>query len=384
MPQIQSISIEEIIKYLFSNKIKLISFPIILSILIAIASLFIENEYKSQANLLPSRAPNMGFSLFSNEGGISSLASSFLGQSSDEVNKYYVLLESYSTKEAVIDKFDLVAAYDQLDAEFPIINTIEILNENTSFELREEGNFVIQVWDKDPTRAKDMADFYVQLLNQRNIEISTTEARVYRAFIEERYNNSIEILDSLRSDMVSLQSKYGVIELPEQVLSYFTVIADLTAQQYQAEIKFDLIKENSFEDSFAYKTAEQELNTITQKLKDTYSNTSNNDILLNFNELPEIASQYYDLMMKLEIEGEIQKFIVPLYEQAKMEEAKSLPIVSIVDAPRIAEKKDRPRRSLIVIFSAVSVFILTTLYFIIRLHFIKNKDYYNALFTEST
>ena len=108
----------------------------------AIASLFIKNEYMAQANLLPSNSPNIGFSLFSDEGGISNLASSLLGGSSNEVNKYYVLLNSHSTTKKVIEKFDLINIYRVEESKYPFIEARNILNENTSFEAKEEGKAI--------------------------------------------------------------------------------------------------------------------------------------------------------------------------------------------------------------------------------------------------
>ena len=381
MYQNNSISIEEIINYLYINKLKLFGFPFIGAVVVAIASLFIKNEYMAQANLLPSNSPNIGFSLFSDEGGISNLASSLLGGSSNEVNKYYVLLNSHSTTKKVIEKFDLINIYRVEESKYPFIEARNILNENTSFEAKEEGNFIIKVWDINPNRAKKMADYYVELLNEKNTEITTRDARNYREFIEKRYKVSVNKLEQLRKKLVAFQKEYGIIELPTQLQSYFKVIAELTAEKYRAEIQLNMLKNTTSSSNSALIQIQQELFSIEQKLNESYADTSNKDIILNFSELPEISSEYYELVKTLEIELEIQKFILPLYEQAKMEEAKSLPLVNIVDEPYVPERKDRPRRSILVILSGISFFILTTLYFIIKIHLSKNDQSYKSIFS---
>ena len=62
-----------------------------------------------------------------------------------------------------------------------------------------------------------------------------------------------------------------------------------------------------------------------------------------------------------------------------MEEAKSLPIVSVIDEPRVALIKSEPRRSIIVIFTGISAFILVTGYMVSRFTYLQNKEFFDSL-----
>lgn len=379
-PEYKAPSWLDIFRYLYKNKYIILSIPFSTAVVVAIVTLFIPNKYTSTANLLPSQRPSVGFSLFTEGGSLSNIASSVLGTGeSEEANRYLVLLNSITTKKRIIQEFDLINIYELSDSEYPMIFAMDILDEHTTFESKEEGNFIISVENENPILAKEMASFYVELLNQFNTGIVTKDARLYREFIENRYKKALSDADSLKSEVINFQTKYGVIELPEQVQAYFSLISALTAKQIESEFKVRLLSESVNEQSDSYKNAILELESITYSLNEVYSDTNSQNLLLNFKELPVLAAEYFELNLEAEIQAEIQKFLIPLYEQAKMEEAKSLPIVSIVDEPQVALKKSSPRRSFIVISTAGSTFLLTLLFFILKFSFLSNKEYFSYL-----
>lgn len=367
------------IKYLINNWKAIIFVPLGIAIIIAIYTLFIPNKYKSTANLLPSQRPSFGLDLFSEKGGISSLANSVLGGNSDETNRYVVLLTSYTTSKNIIDEFGLIDIYDVSAAKDPTKAAIDILQDRSSFEGLEEGNFKISVLDEDPLRAKNIADYYIKLLNNLNAEIVSKDARLYREFLEKRYNKIISDLDSLQSEFTKFQEQHGVFELPEQVREYFNLVGLLTAQQLEAEIKLNVLSNSVNKSSEIYKSQLNEYQVISDKLNELYIDDNPKNLVLNFNNIAEIGSEYYDLFFQIELQFEIKKFLLPLYEQAKMEEVKSLPIVSVIDAPRIAILKSEPKRSLITISAGISSMILTILYLIARFSLISNRQYLSSL-----
>lgn len=375
----QSPTSTDILRYLISNWIIVLGAPFLVAIIIAIYTLFIPNKFQSTANLLPSQRPTLGLDLFSEDGGLSSIASSVLGGNSDETNRYIVLLSSYSTNKKIVEKFNLVDVYEVYDADDEIGEAIKILAERSSFENLEEGNFVISVLDEDPLRAKEIADYYVILLNELNTQIVSKDARLYREFLETRYVKLITDLDSLQAEYINFQKNYGVFELPEQVKEYFNLMGQLTAQQLEAEVKLKVLANSVSTNSDVYKNQKAQYDAITNKLEEVYTDKDPENIILNFNDLAEIGSGYYDLFFQIEIQTEIQKFLLPLYEQAKMEEAKSLPIVSVIDEPRVALVKSKPRRSVIVILTGISAFILVTGYMIGRYSYLHNKEFFQSL-----
>lgn len=375
----QPVTFREIIRVSFKRIKTLIILPIIIALVAAGATLMMDNVYKSTASVLP--AQNRSFGIESLLGGqIGGLASSLIGGGrSSPFDRFLVLLNSESVKIQVIEEFDLVNMYKKDTHPYPMTETKRELDRNTNFLGQAEGNFIIEVWNTDPALAKRMVEFYLQLLNDFSNELSVSDARAYREFIQQRYDRVFAEVDSLRSQMAAFQREYGVYELPEQLKAYFTIIGEITAEQIQAKIAVDILRNTVGEKSTAFALAKEKLDVINANLNDAYDKADDNPLYLNLNQLPEIGMEYYYLLQQVELQTEILKFVVPMYEQALLEEQKMLPSVTIVDHPQIAERKDKPFRSLIVVASLLSAFILIFSVLVLQYMYLKNREYFKDL-----
>jgi tyrosine-protein kinase Etk/Wzc len=375
----QPVSFKEIVGLAYSKINKLILLPLVIAIVAAIATLFMDNVYRSTASVLP--AQDRSFGIESLIGGrIGGLASSLIGGGrSGPFDRYLVLLNSESVKLKVITEFDLVNVYKKDTHPYPMTETKRELDRNTNFRGQAEGNFIIEVLDKDPTRAKQMVEFYLNILNDFSNELNISDARAYREFIQQRYDRAFTEVDSIRSRMSAFQREYGVYELPEQLKAYFTIIGEITAEQLQAQIAVDILQNTVGVNSTAYAQAKQKLDVINDNLDKAYGKNNNNPLFLDLNLLPEIGLKYFELLQQIELQTEILKFVVPMYEQALLEEQKALPTVSVVDYPQIAERKDKPFRSLIVIATLLSAFILIFSVLVIQFMYQKNTEYFKDL-----
>lgn len=378
-PDYQKTEWFEVFQNLYSKWISIVIIAFTVAVIIAIYTLFIPNQYKSTANLLPNQKTNLGFNMLSEGGGLSSLAGSILGGGADEADRYYNLLNSYTTKRSVIEEFNLVEAYDLSESETPLIHAIGILEERTQFTAQQTGNFIIEVWDTDPVRSKEMADFYVDHLNKLNTEISTGEAASFKEFAEERYESTLSQIEQTRNELNEFQEKYGVFQLEDQVMQYFNLLGSVTAQQIETEIKLDFLESTVSSSNQQYQKTLLELESINNKLASLYQDEDSENLILNFANLSDVGLTYAELVKKIEIQTEVLRYIVPLLEQARMEEVKALPIVSVLDEPVIPMKKSYPSRALIVLLAGITGVILACIYYTIKLSFTKNKHWFDTL-----
>jgi tyrosine-protein kinase Etk/Wzc len=364
----------ELIRY-FLHKSKLIIATVAAVAIISILyALWLDNVYKSSANLFPVQERNLSLNLIG-ASGLGSLTGGLIGGRNRTHDRLYVLLDSYTSKMRVIEEFGLIEVYEKENDKFPITETMKELGKNTYFKGFSEGNFIIEVFDKDPERAKAMTEFYVDLVSELNIQVSVQESESYRKFIGSRYYTSVDSLESLRNSLRDFQKAYGIYELPEQIIVNLETIGQVVAQQVEAEATLSVLRETMGENNNMYQLEKIKAEVLNRELEKLFRNASGNVFLISFEELPDIASEYLKLMQDIEIEIQIQKFILPLYEQAKLEEQRALPVVNIIDAPVLAEKKVRPFRALIVIASTISGTILILLFLIVRLYLERNSKY---------
>jgi len=119
-------------------------------------------------------------------GGLGGLGGSMLRDIMDSgsiAGIYVEILESREVTDAIIDKFDLMHVYKDVEHR---TKARRELSRNTSIKTTEEGAVKIAVTDLDPNRAAAMANAYVDELDKQNKRLSTGEATSKRVFLEGR------------------------------------------------------------------------------------------------------------------------------------------------------------------------------------------------------
>jgi len=249
--QSRSVSVVEMILNLFSRWRMIFLLAAILSIVIsAIVAFLITPKFKSTASVFPAEKAD----LLGGLEGITSLAKSFspskalssLG-SNPETDRYLAILKSGTVISAVIRKFDLVHVYDITS--YPGENTAKELLDNVDFTVETEGNITITVYDKDPKRAADMANYFVEMLNKKNTELQVQNARGNRQFIEERYNKNLSDLAASEDSLKAFQKKYGVIAMPEQTEASIKAAAEITGQLVIKEVQGEVFRRTQSSDN---------------------------------------------------------------------------------------------------------------------------------------
>lgn len=375
-PTYTSLSVTELIREVTKNYKLLLGIPFAAALVAVVIALTMDNEFKSTANLMPAQQRSIGIEALLG-GSVGSLAGSLLGGGRTTVfDRYQVLLNSDTVKRSIIDEFDLIQVYEKSEAKFPYMETMKTLSGKTRFRGTVEGNFLIEVWDTDPERAKTMAEAYIRLLNDFSTTIANSEAREFRVFIEDRYNRAFADVDSLRNRMATFQRETQIYELPEQLRQYFTLLANLMTQRMEAEARLEVIARTAGTNNARYQQTQVEVSVLAQKIDEVLRSSGDEEMLFNVDQLPEQSMAYFELLQMIELQSEILKFVVPVYEQAKLEEAKNLSTVSVIDWPRVPERKDRPGRSILVIATGASAFLMMIFFLLVRRIYLSNREFY--------
>ena len=74
---------------------------------------------------------------------------------------------------------------------------------------------------------------------------------------------------------------------------------------------------------------------------------------VSFNSLPSLGLENARLIREVKLQSTIQEILIPQYEQAKLEETKNIPTLQLIDKPKVAINKAKPKRALIVIGSTL-------------------------------
>jgi len=83
-------------------------------------------------------------------------------------------------------------------------------------------------------------------------------------------------------------------------------------------------------------------------------------------QLPRLAVPYADLYRRVKVQETVYELLTQQYEMARVEEAKDVAVVSVIDTPGIPEKKSFPPRLLLTLALTLVVFAATAALILIR------------------
>jgi capsule polysaccharide export protein KpsE/RkpR len=88
-------------------------------------------------------------------------------------------------------------------------------------------------------------------------------------------------------------------------------------------------------------------------------------------QLPRLAVPYADLYRRVRVQETVYELLTQQYEMARVEEAKDVPVVSVIDSPGVPEKKSFPPRILLTLALTFLVFAATSALILMREHWSK-------------
>jgi tyrosine-protein kinase Etk/Wzc len=319
-----------------------------------VVAFLITPKFKSTATVFPAERTDLFGALEGVSSQLKSLSSAkglgALGGST-ELDKFMIILKSGRVLGAVINRFDLVHVYNIKS--YPMEKTVLELIDNVDFSTEEESSLSITVFDEDPQRAADMANYFVAELSRTNTELQLQNARSNRGFIEERYKKNLSDIAAAADSLKLFQKKYGVLALPEQLEASIKTIADISAQLAIKEVEANVLKKTQTSDNSMLISAQIEIDELQKKLSQINNGTAfgkdDMKVIVPFSKMPDLGSEYLRLYRDVEIQYKILQFITPIYEQAKVEEQRNTPSVVILDRAVPAERKTKPKRLLIIL-----------------------------------
>jgi len=272
----------------------------------------------------------------------------------------------------VIKKFNLQNEYKFNNSDYDKV--VKEFYSNMELEVQDDGNLTLSIYDKNPQKAADIANYMINKLNEINIKLTTTNAKANREFIQKRYFENVDTINSLESQMKDFQNKYGVVAVPEQIEATVKAMSTIYGDLAQKEIEYNVLKRTYGNNSPITTRAQIEVQEINKKIN--ILNTGNPDsknvnLLIPFKQAPELAYKYLKIYRDLEIQYKILEIVQPMYEQAKVEEVRNTPSVLVLDKAVPPNRKSKPKVSLYALISFVIALIFAL--FIVLLRELLNK-----------
>jgi len=209
------------------------------------------------------------------------------------------------------------------------------------------------VTDHDAHRAAAMAEAYVHALNRLVEQVSTSAARRERLFLEERLRAVKQDLDSAAREFSEFASKNTAIDIPAQGRAMVEAAATLQGQLIVAESELRGLKAMYTEQNVRVRALRARVGELRSQLGKlggdgtSYAGSkSDSSSYPAMRQLPLLGVTYADLYRRTKIQETVFELLTQQYELAKVQEAKEVPSVKVLDAAVVPTKKSFPPRTL--------------------------------------
>lgn len=289
----------------------------------------------------------LGGSMGSGLGSLASLASGSLGLKS-QADMYVSMLTSRTVEDALIRRFDLMHEYDKKW----MADTRKVLERRTTAVAgTKDGLIKLTVEDRDPKRAADLANGYVEEFRRLSESLAITEAARRRRFFGRELEQAKADLAVAEEAMQKTQQKTGVLQIDSQARALIESAALLRAQVVAKQVQIESMRSFAAEDNPELVLAKKELAALQQELQQEASspNDAGSDINLSKGRVTEAGLEYLRKYRDLKYRETVFELLSKEFEIARLDEAREGSIVQVVDAAVPPDKRSSPHRTLIVI-----------------------------------
>lgn len=342
----------------------------------ALIAFLIPASYESKTQLMPPDSSSQGIlSLIAGmggqggllggqgTGGLGGLASDLLGMKSTGA-LFIGVLQSRTVQDNIVDSMNLKHVYHtslELKAEKKLADNTEIS------EDRKSGIITLTVTDHDPHRAAGIAGSYVSELNKLMATLNTSSAHRERIFLEDRLSNVSKELETAEQDFSQYSSKNTTIDVSAQARAMLESSAMLQGQLVAAESELEGLRQIFTENNVRVRSTEARIESLREQIQkmagqsgpagdDSQSNSGSP--YPSVRQLPILGVGYADHFRRVKVDEAVFEALTKEYELAKVEEAKEIPTVKVLDPPNVPERKSFPPRLLIVSFGSIFFMIL--------------------------
>ena len=352
------ISLLELAIALGEEKKTLFLVPAFTTAVAIVVSLLMTPVFTAKTLMMPpQQQQSSAASALASLGALAGIAGGAVGvKSPDEM--YIAFMESESFQNSIIKKLDLQTRYEAktlIDTRTALKGAVKITSDKKS------GLLSIEATDKDPKFAAQMANLYVDELHNFLGRLAVTEAQQRRVFYEDQMKKT-------QSDFANAEARFRAAN-DKSGMQMTSILAE-TGLRANAEIRGQIAaKEVQLQAMSRFQTAQNpdvqrlssEISALRQHLTKLENGTGN-----NIPAITPIQQEAVRAYRDIKVQEAMLEVLIKQYELARVDEAKEGPLLQQVDPATPPERRSKPKRTLIVLVSALGGLFLGVLAAFIR------------------
>jgi tyrosine-protein kinase Etk/Wzc len=311
-------------------------------------SLLLPTYYTGEVKLLP---PQQGQSMGALVGELGQLGGLLGAVSGKDLLKnpgdlYAAMLHSRTIADNLIDRFSLMSSYKAKKR----VDAYKRLESLTEISVSKVGIISISVEDRDPKRAAEIANGYVEELEKLTKVLAVTDASKRRVFFEHEAKAASDELATAETELKQTEERTGVFEPSSQTRVMLEAYAELKAQVTEKEVEIESMRSFATPENPDLKRAEQQLAALQTQVSHYEQGQGGRpigDIALE--KVPAKALDYIRKWREMKYRESLWQLLVKQYEVARIDEGRDAAIIQVLDKAVPPERKSSPKRAIIVL-----------------------------------
>jgi len=305
----------------------------------AVVALVLPNLYTATVVILPpQQGSSAGAAMLAQLSSLGAMASAAGGLSIKNPNDLQVaLMKSRSVEDAMVGRFHLQQLYHRKY----LSTTRKRWERATSIDNGlKDGLIHLSVTDRDPRRAAEMANGWVEEYRRFSATLAVGEASQRRLFFERELSEARQDLVRAEEEMKQTQQRTGVIELDGQAHAMIAAAAILRGQVAAKRVEIQAMRQFAAEQNPDLQRALQELSSLEGQLAvmDVSSDRRDGDLVVPKGTVTQAGLDYARALREVKFRETVENLLTRQYEVARVDEAKQGSMVQVVDPAAVPDR----------------------------------------------
>lgn len=321
------------------------------TLLALLIALLLTPYYTARVTLMPpSSQQSAAAAALASLSAVGGLAGSLGVKTTEEL--YVAIIKSDSVVRGLAARFALKERYEVKTHEILRVTVPKYIRVSSD---RKSGLITIEVDDKDPKFAADLANAHVAEVTKLLGRLVLTEAQQRRVFFENQLGATKENLVKAEAELRRVQEKSGLVVLDRQAEAMLSGVVRVRALIAEREVQLKVLRTSATDQYPDVRRLLSEIRALQDELArmESTGGTRGGSAEIPVGKIPAAAVDFLRAVRELKLQESLLEVMVRQYELAKLDEAREGPQLQLVDTAQAPDYKSKPSRALIVLGAAL-------------------------------
>lgn len=336
---------------LAQQKKLLVMVPLVVGIMAIAVAFLTKPTFSSTAVILPPQQQSSGLAAMLGQLGGLAGAASTIGGLKNPNDLYVAMLNSRTIADKLINHFDLKERFSVKSLD----DARKKLDELATVSSEKSGIISVQVIDRDPKFAAELANAFVSELTLLTTNLAVTDAAQRRIFFERQLVAAKDSLADAEVGLRNTQEKTGMLQLDGQIQGIIGNVAQLEGTIAGKEVQLNAMRSFATNDNPDVQRLQGEIRGYKSQLEKMKFGkvSSDGDLMVPTGKIPKVGVEYVRSLRNVKYREVIFELLSKQYELAKIEEAKDSSVIQILDVAVPAEKEIKPKKMMIILLGFI-------------------------------